>query len=183
MSASATAATAMIGCACGRTRMEASGAPILVSECLCDSCRAAAARLAALPGAVDRLTAYGATPCAEYRKDRIRIVSGAEHLAEFRLSADAGTRRVVATCCNTPVFLELKGAHWLSVYLHLWPPHTRPTAQLRTMVGDLDDASRLPDDLPNLKSQSLWFYAKLLAAWIAMGLRNPRIEVKEKLDA
>lgn len=186
MSADATAAnraSTTIGCACGRTLLEASGAPIVVTECLCDSCRAAAARLAALPGAVDMLTAHGATPCAEYRKDRIRIVSGAEHLAEFRLSADAGTRRVVATCCNTPVFLELKGAHWLSVYLHLWPSQARPKVQMRTMVGDLADASRLPDDLPNLKSQSLSFYAKLLSAWIAMGLRNPKIEVKEKLDA
>ncbi|ALN63865.1 hypothetical protein GLA29479_3002 [Lysobacter antibioticus] len=179
----ANAATTVIGCACGRTRLEASGAPILVSECLCDSCNAAAARLAALPGARDIRTSYGATPCAEYRKDRIRVVSGAERLAEFRLSADAGTRRVVATCCNTPVFLELKGAHWLSVYLHLWPQATRPKAQMRTMTGDLADTSQLPNDIPNLKSQSLSFYAKLLGAWIAMGLRNPKIEVKEKLDA
>ncbi|MGO1000184.1 GFA family protein [Lysobacter sp. CA196] len=186
MSATTTATTpgsAAIGCACGRTRLEAVGAPILVSECLCDSCKAAAKRLAALPGARDIRTAHGATACAEYRKDRVRFVSGTEHLAEFRLSPDAGTRRVVATCCNTPVFLELKGAHWLSMYLHLWPQQTRPKAQMRTMVGDLADASYLPDDIANLNSQSLSFYAKLFGAWIAMGLRNPKIEVKEKLDA
>ncbi len=68
-----------------------------------------------LPGAKNVLTPYGATPFAEYRKDRVSILSGAEHLREFRLSADAGSRRVVAPCCNTPVFLEMKGAHWLSM--------------------------------------------------------------------
>lgn len=175
--------TTEIGCACGRTRFEVRGAPILVSECLCNSCRAAAGRLATLPGARNILKPYGATPCAEYRKDRIRILSGAEYLHEFRLSADAGSRRVVATCCSTPVFLELKGAHWLSVYLHLWPDGTRPKAEMRTMTGDLADASNLPKDIPNLKSHTVSFYAKLLGAWLAMGLRNPKIEVAGKIDA
>jgi hypothetical protein len=175
--------SANISCACGQTRLQVQGAPILVSECLCDSCREAAERLAELPGARCVLTAYGATPCAEYRKDRVRVLSGADHLCEFRLSAEAGSRRVVAVCCNTPLFLEMKGAHWLSVYLHLWPQATRPKAQLRTMVGDLPDASALPHDIPNLKTHTASFYAKLFGAWLAMGLRNPKIEVAGKIDA
>lgn len=175
--------TMTIGCACGQTHLEVQGTPILVSECLCNSCRAAAGRLAALPGARTVLTSYGATPCAEYRKDRVRIVSGAEHLREFRLSTGAGSRRVVATCCNTPIFLEMKGAHWLSIYLHLWPRDARPKVEMRTMAGDLSNASNLPDDIPNLKSHTVSFYAKLLGAWVAMGFRNPRIEVAGTVDA
>lgn len=173
----------MIGCACGRTQLEVQGAPILVSECLCDSCRAAAPRLAALPGARTMLTPIGATPSAEYRKDRVRIVSGADHLREFRLSADAGSRRVVAICCNTPLFLEMKGAHWLSLYLHLWPDGARPKVELRTMAGDLADASRLPGDIPNLKTHSVSFYIKLLGAWIAMGFHTPKIAMTGTIDA
>ncbi|MFA1624297.1 GFA family protein [Rhizobium mongolense] len=175
--------TTEISCACGRTRLELKGKPILVSECLCNSCRAAADRLATLPGAKNLLTSYGATACAEYRKDRVRILSGAYHLREFRLSTDAGTRRIVATCCNTPVFLEMKRGHWLSIYLHLWPDHARPKAEMRTMTGDLAGASNLPDDIPNLKSHTVSFYAKLLGAWIGMGFRNPKIEVAGKIDA
>ncbi|WP_048646745.1 GFA family protein [Nitratireductor soli] len=175
--------TRKIGCACGQTRLELKGAPIVVTECLCNSCRAAAARLAKLPGAKNLLTSYEATLTADYRKDRVRILSGAEHLKEFRLTADAGSRRVVATCCNTPVFLELKGAHWLSIYLHLWPDDTRPKAELRTMVADLSDASKLPDDIPNLKSHTVSFYAKLLGAWIGMGFKNPKIAVAGTIDA
>ncbi|MGO1072893.1 GFA family protein [Lysobacter sp. CA199] len=179
----ATTTITNIGCACGQTRLEVRQAPILVSECLCDSCRAAAARLAELPGAGNLLTSYGATASAEYRKDRVRIVSGAEQLGEFRLSPSAGSRRVVARCCNTPVFLEMKGAHWLSLYLHLWPSQSRPKPELRTMTGDLADACALPQDIPNLKTHTPSFYAKLLWAWIAMGFRNPKIEVAQKIDA
>lgn len=175
--------TRTIGCACGCTRLEVQGDPILVSECLCNSCRQAADRLGRLPGARPILTAYRATPSAEYRKDRVRIVVGAEYLKEFRLSADAGSRRIVASCCNTPVFLEMKGAHWLSLYLHLWSAETRPKAELRTMVGDLEDRSGLPNDIVNLKTHHLRFYAKLLKAWIAMGFRNPKIEVRGTIDA
>ena len=172
-----------IGCVCGEVRLEVTGSPILVAECLCNSCRAAAARLAALPGAADIRTPHGATPAAEYRKDRVRFLSGAEHMGEFRLSADTGSRRVVATCCNTPLFLELKGAHWLSLYLHLWPDGDRPDPELRTMTRDLGDASGLPDDIPNLKTHSPSFFAKLLGAWIAMGFRNPKIEIGRRIDA
>lgn len=175
--------TTRLDCACGQTRLALQGAPIMVTECLCTSCRVAAERLARLPGATGILTAHAATPCAEYRKDRVRIVAGAQHLGEFRLSPGAGTRRVIATCCNTPLFLELKGAHWLSVYLHLWPEPARPRPELRTMTGDLDDRSALPDDIPNLKTHTLRFFAKLFAAWVGMGFRNPKIEVREKVDA
>jgi hypothetical protein len=172
-----------IGCGCGATHLEVSGPPILVSECLCESCRTAAGRLAALPGATSILTSYGATPAAEYRKDRVRFVSGMAQLREFRLTPGAGSRRVVAACCNTPLFLEMKGAHWLSVYLHLWPEAQRPRPELRTMVGDLPDASVLPEDIPNRKSHTIGFYAKLAGAWAAMGFRNPRIEVAGPIAA
>lgn len=175
--------TTRIGCACGQTRLELRGSPILVSECLCNSCRAAAGRLAALPGARNTLTAYQATPTAEYRKDRVEILSGAENLREFRLSSTAGSRRVIAACCNTPVFLEMKGAHWLSLYLHLWPEDIRPKSAFRTMTGDLADASGLPADMPNLKTHTVAFYARLLAAWIAMRFRNPKITVGGTIDA
>jgi hypothetical protein len=166
-----------IACACGHTVLEVVGEPILVSECLCDSCRAAASRFAALPRGRDILTPYGATPCAEVRKDRVRVVPGGEALRELRLRPDAATRRVVATCCDTPVFVELGGAHWVGLYLHLWPAAARPTPTLRTMVGDRADRSGLPDDLPNLNRHTPSFYLRLFAAWVAMGFRNPPIRV------
>ena len=96
------------------------------------------------------------------------------YLAEF---TQHYSRRVLAGCCNTPLFLEFSGGHWLSLYGLLWPASTRPAVEMRTMVSDLPDASVLPDDVPNLKTRSLRFYARLMKAWIAMGFRSPRIEV------
>jgi hypothetical protein len=134
--------------------------------------------LQTLPEALAVLDTNGATRFILYRKDRVRFVKGADLLKEFRLTPVAKTRRVVATCCNTPVFLEFKGGHWLSLYGGLWPEGTLPPLEMRTMTADLPDASVLPDDVPNAKSQTLPFFVKLMGAWIAMGFRSPKVPVK-----
>jgi hypothetical protein len=121
------------------------------------------------------LTASGTTPFVLYRKDRVRFLKGADRLREFRLSPDAPTRRVIATCCNTPVFLEFQKGHWLSLYGGLWPAGTRPALEMRTMTSDLPAGTELPDDVPNGKRQSARFFAKLLGAWVAMGFRSPKV--------
>jgi hypothetical protein len=170
-------------CACGKARFELEGTPIVSVECCCASCRVAADRLERLPGAPKIKTDFDATPYVLYRKDRVRFTSGMDHLREFRLSPDAGSRRVIACCCNTPVFLEFKGGHWLSLYGLLWPQGERPPAAMRTMTGDLPDWSALPTDIPNLKTQSLGFFASLFGAWASMGFRAPKIPIAGEIDA
>jgi hypothetical protein len=150
-------------------------APIVSVECYCNSCRAAGARSQSLSAALPLLGENGATRFVLYRKDRIRFIEGADRLKEFRLTPGAKTRRVVATCCNTPVFLEFQNGHWLSLYGCLWQRGTLPPLEMRTMTSDLPDASVLPDDVPNCKRQSVSFFVKLLGAWIAMGFRSPKI--------
>lgn len=152
-------------------------------ECYCDSCRAAAARLEKLPCARPMLDRRGGTRFVLYRKDRVAFTAGADRLREFRLSSRASTRRVLASCCNTPVFLDFKGGHWLSLYGGLWSEGAPPPLEMRTMTGDLADASCLPDDVPNLRNQSISFFVKLLTAWIAMGFRSPRIAVGGEIQA
>jgi len=170
-------------CDCGTTQLDVFGRPIMVTECLCNSCRAAASRLEKLDGARKILTDYQATRCAEYRKDRVQFVSGQKYLKEFRLTPDAGTRRVVATCCNTPLFIEMRGGHWVSLYSQLWPKDQMPPVDVRTMASDLPDPSILPNDVPNLKRHATFFYFKLFGAWVAMRFRNPKIEVNGEIDA
>jgi hypothetical protein len=175
--------TQELSCACGQVRLTASGDPIVSAECCCNSCRDAATRLGRLPGARSVTEPHGSIRYELYRKDRIVFLSGMEHLAEFRLKPDSATRRVVATCCNTPIFTEFENGHWLSLYGGLWPAGTLPPLQMRTMVSDLADASVLPADVPNLKSQSGSFFAKLLWAWIAMGFKVPKIVVPRRIEA
>ncbi len=168
-------------CACGRVELAVEGAPILSAECCCTSCRTAGARLEQLPGAKPLLGKHGVTRFVLYRKDRVRFLAGADLLAELRLAPGASTRRVVATCCNAPVFLDFEKGHWLSLYGGLWPPGTLPRLEMRTMASDLPDASVLPDDVPNARRQSLAFFAKLLGAWAAMGFRVPKLPPVERV--
>lgn len=135
-----------------------------------------------LDGAPPVLTKYDSTPFVMYRKDRVSFLAGADGLKEFRLSSEATTRRVIASCCNTPVYLEFKGGHWLSLYGGLWPDGTLPPLEMRTMVSDLPEGAVLPNDVPNAKKQSLGFFAKLLAAWVAMGFRNPTMPVTGEIN-
>jgi hypothetical protein len=167
--------TQTIACACGQVQLEVEKAPIISVECHCNSCRAAAARLQTLPGAPHFVEANGGTRFAMYRKDRVRFLTGTDRLKEFRLTPTSKTRRVVATCCNTPVFAEFHGGHWLSLYGCLWPSGTLPPLELRTMTSDLADASVLLNDVPNGNHQSFAFYTRLLGAWIAMGFKVPKI--------
>ena len=176
--------TRTLSCTCGQVRLAVEAAPPIASvECCCAGCREAGARLARLPGAVPVLGPFGATRFELHRKDRVRVLAGEDRLGEFRLSPGAKTRRVVATCCNAPVFLEFAGGHWLSLYGSLWPEGTLPPLQMRTMTGDLPDPSALPDDVPNARSQSPSFFAKLLWAWVAMGFRSPEVAVAGTVHA
>ncbi|WP_230989493.1 hypothetical protein [Devosia faecipullorum] len=74
------------------------------------------------------------------------------------------------------MFLDFTEGHWIDLYSVLWPENTLPPLQMRTMAGDLDDPSKLPNDVPNLKSHSPTFFVRLIAAWIAMGFRRPKID-------
>lgn len=176
----------MISCLCGRCRMELAGQPILCAECHCESCRRAADAMEALPGAPKERSATGGVPYVLWRKDRVGRIEGEELMIAYRLRSGAKTRRVVATCCNAPMFLEFSGGHWLSLNAARFPAGQRPAMELRTMTSDRQDTSPLPDDIANAKTHfGKGFMRRLLAAWIMMGFRNPPVarNVTEALHA
>jgi hypothetical protein len=158
-----------IGCRCGQVRLSVSGAPIISAECFCDSCQEGAKRMARLPGAPEVTTEAGGTPYVLYRKDRVAFVQGAELIRAFRLSPERQTQRYVASCCNTPLFVEFKGGHWLSLYAGLWGEADRPAMEIRTQTGEV----RLDDALPAGRWATARFYGRLLRAWAAMRFRTP----------
>jgi hypothetical protein len=174
--------TTSLSCSCGTVKLDVEDDPIDRVECCCSTCRAAAEIFTQLPGAPDFLTEHGTTPYVPYRKDRVTIVSGADQLRQHRLTPDAGTRRFVAGCCSTPVFLEFKGGHWLSLYSALWPERTRPAPRIRSMAASLDDRSILPAGIPDSKWHTLTFYARLAVAWVEMGFRVPKVDEHPPLE-
>ncbi|MCG7625107.1 GFA family protein [Epibacterium sp. Ofav1-8] len=163
-------------CRCRQAALRVDGPPILSSECLCADCQAAGAILGTLPGAAPVLDGNRATRFVLFRKDRVRCLRGADHLSEHRLAPDSKTRRVIASCCNTPLFLDFTQGHWLSAYGHLWSAEDLPPLELRTMVRDAPEGAALPRDVPNLATHGLRFFARLIGAWAAMGFRTPRVD-------
>lgn len=157
-----------ITCRCGAVVLKLDGPPILSAECHCASCRAAAQRLDP-----DCAEANGGTGFVLQRKDRVQVVQGEDRLASFRLSPEAGTERIVASCCAAPMWLQFKGGHWLSLYAARWPEGSAPPPQMRTMTRDA--LAPLPDDIPNARTQSAGFMARLFWAWVQMGFRNPPV--------
>lgn len=165
----------ILTCTCGQTRLTLTGPPILAVDCCCTSCRTAAADLK-IP-----LGPHGETPFVMYRKDRVTLPAPAAMTA-FRLSPTATTRRILTTCCQTPLFLDFKGGHWLSLYAALWQGHA-PPPQMRSMVSDLPDPTTLPNDIPNARTQNARFMFALLRAWVAMGFRSPKILTESEFHA
>jgi len=171
-----------ITCRCGATMLDLSGAPIMTASCHCQSCRDAAAQLATLPGAQPVTDANGGTPFVIWRKDRVTVTRGAEHLRAHTLR-EGGTRRAVATCCNSPIYLNFNGGHWLSLYAARFD--APPQVEMRTMLMDAEPGTVPEDGIPGARRQSLRFMLKLLGAWAATGFRffkmepMPRLELRE----
>ena len=176
--------TTILTCSCGQVALEVQGRPIVSAECLCTDCQNAGAFLQSLPGARPTLDQNGATRFVLYRKDRVRCKNAQDHLREHRLSKNSKTRRVIAICCNTPMFLEFTNGHWLSIYGGLWPAATLPALEIRTMARDRPEGVELSGDVPNPSTHTFSFYAKLFRAWAAMRFRAPKVDfVNGDLDA
>jgi hypothetical protein len=140
-----------ISCRCGQVSLEVSDEPIVTTVCHCSSCRKAGEILQQLQGSERILASDGATPFVLFRKDRVRCVQGASLLAEYRLRPESPTRRVVATCCGSAMFLDFTKGHWISVY-----------------------GNRLSSELQATKSG--YFIPRLILAWVKMGFRIPKID-------
>src|ERR1700682_1832784 len=59
----------------------------------------------------------GGTAYILYRKDRVKCSRGALLLKSHKIREKSATNRVVATCCNSAMFLNFDdGKHWVDVY-------------------------------------------------------------------
>jgi len=164
-----------VSCVCGQVTLEAIGAPILSAVCYCNSCRSAASHFEQAPGAPSVLNEDGGVDYCLVRKDRVRITRGGEHLQEHRLTDSSATRRVVAACCNAPMFLDFTSGHWLTVYRDRLLADA-PPLEIGVMAKDRRAGPARPDGLPTHPTHSAKFMIKLLAAWVAMGFRRPPID-------
>ncbi len=166
-------------CRCGKVELEAVGQPILAASCYCASCQEAGRRFEQLASAPTILNPDGGTDYVLYRKDRVQCVTGQEYLEEHRLKPDSPTRRVIATCCNSGMFLDFTKGHWLAMYRNRFPVGA-PPIEMRLMTQERRNDVTVADDVPNYKGQSGKFMLRLITAWIAMGFRRPEITLGKR---
>jgi hypothetical protein len=158
-------------CLCGSVELEAIGDPITSTVCYCQSCQEGSRQIEALPNGRPVRDFDGGTAYVLYRKDRVEYSKGSPLLRGYKLRDESSTNRVVATCCNSPMFLNFEKGHWLSIYRTGlrgdWPP-----LEMRVHTKFKPAGSDLPNDVPSYPAYSLKFMAKLFTAWIAMLLRR-----------
>lgn len=154
-------------CSCGKVECEAAGTPIVSVACFCDDCQEGSRQIEALPGAPLLRGADGGTPYVLYRKDRFRCSRGGELLRELRLREGSPTKRVVASCCNSGMYVDFEKGHWLSIYRGRFVGADVPVQmhiQTRFKPKDMRDSG----EVPSYASFPFSLLAKLVFARLAM---------------
>ncbi len=125
-------------------------------------------QIEALPGAGAIRDPDGGTAYIVYRKDRIECSRGAESLKGYKLKEVSVTNRVIATCCNSAMFMNFdRGPHWVSAYRARFHGELLPL-QLRICTKFKPHGVVLPDDVPSHRGYPPGFIVKLLASRVAM---------------
>ena len=104
-------------CRCGEVRgIVTNPSPRSVNRviCYCDDCQEGSRQIEALPNARPAQDPDGGTAYVVYRKDRLRCSRGASLLKGYKIRTISTTNRVIATCCNSAMFLNFDdGKHWV----------------------------------------------------------------------
>lgn len=161
-------------CRCRQVKVGLRGPPIVRIACYCTSCQTAGHAFAREFGPPPVVADDGGTDVVLYRKDRVALISGGGLLRERRLSAESPTRRMIATCCGTPLVMDFTKGHWLSFY-RAGLPEDSSALEMRVMTQDKPAAVTLPNDVPLHATRSARLMWRLVFAWAAMGFRKPKL--------
>ena len=163
-----------IACACGAVGLEIIAPSMITVICHCTSCRTAGHAFDVRSPVAPIVDIAGGTAVVLWRKDRVRCVRGGERLVAHRLKPDAPSRRMVASCCQTPMFGDFTGGFWISIYRDRVTDAPEPS--MRVMTRDAPDGATFPQDgVGRFRGRPIAFLVKLLTTWAAMGFRNPRL--------
>ena len=159
-------------CSCGSVELKATGTPIVNNVCYCDDCQEGSRQIEALPNSRPVRNTDGGTAYILYRKDRIECSRGASLLKRYKIKESSVTNRVVATCCNSAMFMNFdRGRHWVSAYRARFQGNL-PPLQMRICTKFKPENVDLPNDPPSYPGYPLRFMAKLLTSWVAMLLHR-----------
>jgi hypothetical protein len=159
-------------CSCGSVELEAIGAAITSVACYCGDCQEGSRQIEALPDARPVRDSDGGTAYVLYRKDRVECSRGVQFLQSYKIREKSATNRVVATCCNSAMFMNFDdNKHWVPVYRARFQGEV-PPLEMRICTKFKPDSSDVPSDVRSYSTFPLKFVAKLVAARIAMLLHR-----------
>jgi hypothetical protein len=162
--------THLLRCQCGAVECAGQGAPIGTAVCYCDDCQAAGQMIEALPGAPQVLDPDGGTALALFRANRFSLVRGAEKLVPHKLRPDSNTNRMVASCCNSAMYLSFdKGPHWVSTMRNRIFG-AKPKIEYGLMSKFRTSALPYSDDFKSYPKFPVRFLGTLVRDWLAMKL-------------
>ena len=157
---------ARASCKCGKVEFEMIGLPIMCVACYCDDCQAASQQIEALPNASAVREPDGGTAYVLYRKDRFKCIRDEQFLQNHRLLENSPTRRVIASCCNSAMFLDFEKGHWVSVYRARIAD--APSLQMRIQTKFSSNPAQMRNDIPTYSTFPMRFILNLVLARVAM---------------
>jgi len=159
-------------CACGQVQIRATGTPIVASACYCADCQKGGGEIEALLNAVPVRDDDGGTAYLLFPKDRFACIKGQEFLKPDKLKPSSITNRVVATCCNSGMFMNFdKGPYWVSAYRRRFQGDV-PPIEMRICTKARASDAPYPDNAPRFSGQPIRLMGRLLSGAIAMALRG-----------
>ena len=158
--------THLLQCACGAVECVGRGAPIGTAVCYCDDCQAAARQIEALAGAPAVSDPDGGTALTLFRTDRFAVTRGADRLRGQKLKPESATSRMIATCCNSAMFLRFdSGPHWVSVLCNRFSG-SPPPIEFRHMAKYRTSPLPFPDTAPVSQGWAPRFIGRTIKDWI-----------------
>ncbi len=165
----------MARCDCGRVEVEARGPVIAHISCYCDDCQAGADLIDALPNGKSGREADAGTPNVLFRKDRVRVVRGAELLESHKIREGTWTQRLVASCCNAAI---------TQIHERPWPHRgiksrlfvgDVPPIEMRMFTKFAPNPSEIPDDVMQHPKVPLTLGLRMLGAMLWVGWKRTSI--------
>jgi len=93
---------------------------------------------------------------------------GEDLLVAYKNKDNSPTRRMVASCCNSALFLKFAPGFWVSAFRARFEGDDLPPVELRDQIEHRRSDTPLPSDAPAFRGFPMRLYAKMLAARAAM---------------
>ena len=155
-------------CQCGAVELSAWGRPITVNACYCDDCQAAARRLAASADSGRASRVNDGMEFMVFRRDRIACTRGANRLQAMRLTGSSKTRRMIASCCATPMYMAFDDKRPRVSAFRAPFGADAPPVQMRICTRSKRSTKKVEAGVPSHPGYPLAMMIRILAAWPIM---------------